>query len=231
MDIHPDSITTTFNKVVTIEEIAHSFGMYQSAEVGYEDFLRGLYKILYEESLSGKITPYFIESESDCCITIKQTNILLLDQNLHAVFHQGTFIELVQSIGYVFFKDEIVGIRENIEKLLGCFLPNYKRTILTNYEYDTKEFQNNHDTLDTTNGDDDVQEKTIDTRKKNSYILTLSGLCDLKAVNPAERGLANRLVKRIEMKGVKISEDAVHNVLKEIPEIINKKKKDEDDWD
>lgn len=71
---------------------------------------------------------------------------------------------------------------------------------------------------------DDQNAKPLGSREKNTLLVLIATLCKESNIDYSKRGIASAITLATEKMGVKISEDTIRKVLKEIPNALESKK-------
>jgi hypothetical protein len=73
----------------------------------------------------------------------------------------------------------------------------------------------------------DITQPSLSTRRRNSYLILIAGLCRHAGINPSEPGIAPALCKLIENAGdgTSLDEKTIRGILAEIPEALESRAK------
>jgi hypothetical protein len=75
------------------------------------------------------------------------------------------------------------------------------------------------------NGAPEPKEKPLTTTERNSLLVMIAALCDYSAIDFAARGVTDQIVGMTERLGSPVSDDTVRNVLKQIPNAVERRMK------
>ncbi len=71
----------------------------------------------------------------------------------------------------------------------------------------------------------ETTEKPLSTTERHTLLTIIAALCDYSAMPYQERGAAAQIARRTEEFGVPVSDDAIREALKKIPEALEARTK------